>query len=216
MKLFEGINPLPEEALSLNAEDILQRVRKVMLYGDVTEESAKDLVCQLLAIKEVDFDLEFEETKASSKKIDVAFVPRLAYKPIEIYVSTNGGIIDEMMSIYDTIRIVKEFCDVPTVGVGKIKSAGVLILAAGTKGSRRIFRNCRVMIHNPWSEQRGTVVQVSAETEELQRMTELYKQLLIEETEMTEELLDDILKRNIDYYLTAEQAVELGIADEVI
>ena len=53
-----------------------------------------------------------------------------------------------MFSLYDTMRFVKETCDIETLGVGKVMSAGVLIFAAGTKGKRKIGANCRVMIHS--------------------------------------------------------------------
>ena len=95
-------------------------------------------------------------------------------------------------------------------------SAGVLLLAAGTKGSRRIGKNCRVMIHSVMGGQHGPVFNLENEMEEVKLLQEQYIDLLIQETDMTKRYIKKLLGRKVNVYLTAEEAVELGIADEVI
>ena len=68
-------------------------------------------------------------------------------KPM-VYISTYGGSADDMFGLYDIMRQVKDTSEIHTVGVGKVMSAGVLLLAAGTNGKRKIGKRCRVMIHS--------------------------------------------------------------------
>jgi len=106
-----------------------EEMRSLALMGDVTEEKASELIMALLLLTE----LSGEEPP---------------WKPMKMYVSTYGGSADEMFGIYDMMTKVKTQCEIHTIGLGKVMSAGTLLLAAGTKGKRLIGRNCRVMIHS--------------------------------------------------------------------
>jgi ATP-dependent Clp protease protease subunit len=133
----------------------------------------------------------------------------------ELIVSTNGGSALEMFSIYDTIRMIKEKAPVCTVGLGKVMSAGVLVLACGTKGRRKIGKNCRVMIHGVASGYAGSIHSLENELEEVQWIQQQYIRILAAETDMTQKYIKNLISRKVNVYLTAEQAVEYGIADEV-
>ena len=103
--------------------------RSIMFVGEVTEERAADLISALLVLAQTkDEDAERAD-------------------PIKLYVSTYGGSADEMFGIYDVINFCKQFCDIETIGLGKVMSAGTLMLACGTKGKRKLGKHCRVMIH---------------------------------------------------------------------
>ena len=104
-------------------------IRTMGLFGDVDEEKAGDVLMGLLLL-----------TDLSGKEAP--------YEPITLYISTYGGSADEMFGIYDMMTKVKAQCEVHTIGIGKVMSAGTLILAAGTKGKRKIGKHCRVMIHS--------------------------------------------------------------------
>jgi ATP-dependent Clp protease protease subunit len=95
-------------------------------------------------------------------------------------------------------------------------SAGVLLLAAGTKGHRKISKNCRVMIHSVIGASHGELHNLVNEMEEIQKLQETYIDCLIKETKMTKRQLKKMLQRKVNVYLTAEKAIELGIADIIV
>ena len=121
-----------------------------------------------------------------------------------------------MFSVYDTIRDMRQRCEVRTVGLGKVMSAGVLLLACGTKGHRKIGANCRVMIHGVISGQHGHLDDVENEFEEAKITQESYVSALAEETNMKKTYIKKLIGRKTNVYLNAKQAVELGIADIII
>lgn len=180
---------LPEgfEQLMMQQSD---NSRIVMLHGDVNEHSIANVINQLLQLA------------AASKK------------PIYLVVSTYGGSIDEMFSLYDTIKFLP--CPVHTIGLGKVMSAGVLLLSSGSKGKRMIGRAARVMMHPVSGGVIGNVFEILNESKEAQRLHNLMIDMMLKETKMTRDQLDNIMKVGYDFYLTAEQAIELGIVDKII
>ena len=136
--------------------------------------------------------------------------------PIEFYLSTYGGSADDMFALYDIMRLVREDVIIRTVGLGKVMSAGVLLLAAGTKGERRIAKNCRVMIHSVMGGNQGDLHNMLNEMEAIEQLQQMFVNCLVEETKMTKSQLKKMLDRKVNVYLSAEEAVELGIADIII
>ena len=185
---------MPQEEIS---------IRKVMLYGDITEESSLELIGSLFSIKEFDRTPDVENNG-------------YIYEPFELYISTYGGSASDMFAIYDIMRQIREECDISTIGVGKVYSAGTLLLAAGTKGKRKIGKNCRVMIHDIVSGTSGSLHDLKNELKEINMIQKQYISMMARETNMTEREIRNLIKKKINVYLTAEQAVEMGIADEVI
>ena len=96
------------------------------------------------------------------------------YEPFRFMVATNGGSAPDMFAIYDSMREIREECEIHTIGQGKVMSAGVLLLAAGTKGERRIGKHCRVMIHGVVSGQQGYIQDVENEFEEAKITQKMY------------------------------------------
>jgi ATP-dependent protease ClpP protease subunit len=94
-------------------------------------------------------------------------------------------------------------------------SAGVLIMAAGTKGRRKIGENCRVMLHGVASGHVGQIHNLENELDEAKWTQNRYVKALVKETDMTEKYIKKLFDRRQNVYLTAEESVELGIADEV-
>ncbi len=173
------------------------------IYGELNEEKCSEAVYSLLLLKE------------SGRKIDPE-TGEESYDPIDFYISTYGGSAAEMFAVYDTMRDIRDICPVHTHGVGKVMSGGVLLLAAGAKGHRRIGKNCRVMIHGVISGQHGRLEDVENEFEEAKLTQRLYFRALAEESNMTEKYLKKLIQRRTNVYLDAEEAVELGIADIII
>ena len=177
-----------------------------MMYGDVNEERASDIVSALLLLGDKKRVKKAQDKLPEGEELD----------DITFYLSTYGGSADDMMAIYDMMRLTKKNRDIETVGMGKIKSAGTLILAAGTKGKRKIMKNCRVMIHAVSAGSMGTIHNLQNEMEEIQNIQDSYIAALCKETLLTKRQLKKMLDQKVNVYLTAEEAVEYGLADEVI
>lgn len=182
------------------------RMRTLGLIGDVDEEKAGDIIYALLTLKEIG---KREETNEKGKT-------KTVFDPIEMYVCTHGGSASDMFAIYDIMRQVKKECPIETIGVGKVMSAGVLLLAAGTKGKRKIGKNCRVMIHSVLAGSEGPLHNLENELAEIRWTQERYISALIAETKMTQTTINKLLQKHVNIYLSAEEAVKYGIADEVI
>ena len=138
------------------------------------------------------------------------------YEPFDMVISTSGGIAAEMFAVYDVMRMIKQDCEIGVLALGKVMSAGVLILAAGTKGKRKIGRNCRVMLHGVKAGQAGYVHEMETELAEVKWNQQRYLDCLEECTELTMKQLKRFVARKSNVYLTAEEAVQYGIADEII
>jgi ATP-dependent Clp protease protease subunit len=177
--------------------------RIIGLFGSVEEEKAGELCYHLITMSEP--KPAFMEDEEPEPLEDITF-----------YVSTYGGSADDMFSIYDVMNFAKSRCDVSTVGLGKVMSAGVLILAAGTKGKRKIGRNCRVMIHAVSSGNVGTIHNLVNELGEIQNLQEAYIDAIVENSNFTKRSLKKLMDRKVNVYLSAEEAIEYGIADALI
>lgn len=172
--------------------------RSIMFVGEVTEERAADLISALLVLSQTkDADAERAE-------------------PIKLYVSTYGGSADEMFGIYDVVNYCKKFCDIETIGLGKVMSAGTLMLASGTKGKRKLGKHCRVMIHAVNGGQVGDIHNLQNELEQTVSLQDSYIQALSHETNMTKKQIQTLINRKVNVYLTAEEAIEKGLADEIL
>ena len=175
-------------------------LRTIGIFTDVEPEKIAELVHALLYLNETN-KMEPDPEK---------------HLPIDFYISTYGGSADDMFALYDIMRQIKKTTEIHTIGMGKVMSAGVLLLAAGTKGKRKIGKYCRVMIHSVIGGSHGSLPNLANEMEAMQQIQKDYIQVLVEETSMTKKQLKNMLERKVNVYLSAEEAVELGIADEII
>ncbi|NCV64192.1 MAG: hypothetical protein EBW49_09845 [Betaproteobacteria bacterium] len=106
--------------------------------------------------------------------------------------------------------------DISTIGIGKVMSAGVPLLAAGTKGKRFLAENARIMIHNASAGAAGIIPTMEEEINEFKNIQDMYIRLLSENTNMSEKKIRAMLKKKANIYLSAKQAIELGIADHIL
>ena len=188
-----------------------QELRTMTVMGDIDEEISKDIVSALWYLKSNASVLEpAEPDNPECEEL------KEVIRPIEIVISTNGGNADDMFAMYDAIRWVRQDVDVETFGLGKVMSAGTLLLAAGTKGKRKIGKHCRVMIHSVIGGSVGPMHQLDNEMKEVKAIQESYIKAICEETNLTERKLRTLLKKKINIYLTAEEAVEYGFADIIV
>ena len=137
-------------------------------------------------------------------------------KPILFYLSTYGVNADDMFALYDLMRVVRRETEIHTVGLGKVMSAGVLILAAGTKGHRYIGKNCRLMIHSVMGGNQGNLHDMLTEMDAIENLQQMFIECLVAETDLTESKIKKMLERKVNIYLSAEEAVKYGIADTIV
>jgi len=178
--------------------------RTIGLFGDVGEQTCADVISNLIVLSKTG---EIPKNERKNK---------YTHEPIEFYVNTHGGSASDMFAIYDMMRQVRKSCEINTIGMGKIMSAGVLIMAAGTKGKRKIGAHARVMIHSVLGGSEGPLHNLQNEFDEIKFVQEAYTKALIKETNLTPKAMKDLLERHVNIYLSAEEAVKYGIADEVI
>jgi ATP-dependent Clp protease protease subunit len=133
-------------------------------------------------------------------------------KDISLYINTPGGSVTSGLAIYDTMQFVK--CDVATYCVGQATSMGALLLAAGNKGKRYGLPNSRIMIHQPWGGVQGAASDISIQAKEILRLREMLEQVLMRHTGQPLEKIKKDSDR--DYFMSASEAKDYGIIDEVI
>lgn len=136
--------------------------------------------------------------------------------PVDFYVNSAGGVASDMFAMYDFIREVRETMEIHTHGLGKVMSAAVLLLASGTKGKRKIGKYCRVMIHSVIAGSSGALHDLKNEMKEIQTIQDMYIDALASETKLTKKKLKDLFAKNVNVYLSAEEAVKYGIADIIV
>jgi len=202
-----------------------EELRLLGLYGEIEEVKVSQLIGALIDMSEANsMNLEKQEERAADSntstdgEVSEGLEENQAKKvrPIEMLVSTPGGNADDMFALYDIMRVVREKCEIVTYGIGKVMSAGVLLLASGTKGRRKIGANCRVMIHSVMAGSQGSIHDIENEMEEIKFMQNAYIKALSAETKMSQKKLKTMINKKVNIYLSAEEAVELGIADIIV
>ena len=192
---------------ALLAEDPKPELRMTGIYGDINEDRCSEAVYGLLALHLTGTEQHLSDPKDENSEIIET------YQPVDFIVSSHGGLAADMFSVYDVMRDLRDRTPIHTKGLGKVMSAGVLLLAAGTKGERRIGKYCRVMIHGVMAGQHGYLADVENEFKETRAIQRMYVQALAEETNMTETYVRKLMNKKTNVYLDAEEAVKLGIAD---
>lgn len=174
------------------AYDIYSRLLKervVFLVGEVNDQTANLVIAQLLF-------LESENPE----------------KDISLYINSPGGSVSAGLAIYDTMLFIKP--DVSTLCMGMAASMGAFLLAAGTKGKRFSLPNSRVMIHQPLGGARGQASDIEIQAREILYLRERLNKVLSDRTGQTIETIAKDTDR--DNFMSAEQAKEYGLIDQVI
>lgn len=132
-------------------------------------------------------------------------------KDIHLYINSPGGSVYAGLAIYDTMQLIKP--EVSTICVGMAMSMGAFLLAAGAKGKRSALPNSRVMIHQPSSGFQGTAADIEISARETLRIREHLDELLAQNTGQSIETINKDTER--DYYLSAQEAMDYGLVDNV-
>jgi len=133
-------------------------------------------------------------------------------KDIHVYIHSPGGHVTAGMAIYDTMQYVT--ADVCTYCIGQAASMGAFLLAAGTKGKRFALPNARIMIHQPLGGAQGQATDISIQAQEILRMKKSLNEILAKHTGQTFEQIEKDTDR--DHFMTAEEAKNYGLIDEVL
>ena len=157
--------------------------------GGITDDLANLVVAQLLFLESEDPD-----------------------RDIYLYINSPGGVVTGGLAIYDTIQFIKP--DVSTLCIGQAASMGAVLLAAGTKGKRGALPNARIMIHQPLGGAQGQASDIQIQARELQRIRERLNEILARHTGRDVEQIAKDTDR--DFFMTADEAREYGIVDQVI
>ncbi len=135
-----------------------------------------------------------------------------ADKDISLYINSPGGEITGLFAIYDTMQFIKP--EIATYCMGQAASAAAVLLAAGTKGKRHALPHARILIHQPYGGAAGQAADIEIQAKEIGRMRELLERILAHHTGQTMERLNKDTDR--DFIMSADEAKEYGIIDEVI
>lgn len=172
--------------------DIFSRLLKdriVFLGGPVTDDSANLVVAQMLF-------LEMEDPDA-----DIMF-----------YINSPGGSVSAGLAIYDTMQYLK--CEVSTLCIGLAASMGAFLLSAGAKGKRKALPNAEIMIHQPSGGASGMASDIAIHAEQILRIRKNLNEILAKNTGKPLEIIERDVDR--DHFLTAQEAKEYGLIDEII
>jgi len=171
--------------------DIYSRLledRIVFLGTEVTDTSANLVIAQMLYLEAKDPD-----------------------KDIQFYINSPGGSVSAGMGIYDTMQYIK--CDVSTICVGLAASMGAVLLTAGEKGKRFALPNSEILIHQPSSGTQGQASDMAIHVEHILKMRKRIYQILSEKSGQPLEKIEKDSDR--DYFMSAEEAREYGLIDQV-
>jgi ATP-dependent Clp protease, protease subunit len=133
-------------------------------------------------------------------------------KDIHLYINSPGGSVTSLLAIYDTMEFIKP--DVSTICMGQAASAAAVLLAAGTPGKRFALPHSRILIHQPSGGAEGQSTDIEIQAREIQRIRDLLDQILAEKTGQSLSKITADTDR--DFIMTADEAVEYGIIDQVL
>ena len=185
---------LEQTAKGERSYDIYSRLLKdrvIMLDTDVNEHTASLLVAQMLFLESENPD-----------------------KDISLYINSPGGSVTAGMAIYDTMQFIK--CDVQTIVMGQACSMGSLLAQAGAAGKRMILPHARHMIHQPSGGASGQATDIQIQAREIQKMKQYLTEIYVAHNtqgKTYEELSADMER---DLFMSAQEAVDYGLADKII
>ncbi len=174
---------------TLDIYSLLLRERIVFLGTPISDQVANLIVAQLLFLERDDPE-----------------------KDISLYIHSPGGIISSGFAIYDTMQLIR--CDVSTICVGLAASMGTLLLCAGAKGKRYTLPNATIHMHQPMGGAQGQASDIAIAANEIIRMQEKLRTIIATHTGQPYDRIAKDTDR--DFYLSAEQAVEYGLVDEIL
>jgi len=174
---------------TLDIYSLLLKERIIFLGTPINDQIANLIIAQLLYLEREDPD-----------------------KDISLYINSPGGVVSSGLAIYDTMQLMR--CNVSTICVGSAASFGTVLLCAGTKGKRYALPNATIHMHQPMGGVQGQASDIAIHAKEILRLQEKLNHIIANHTGQAFEKVSKDTDR--DFFLSAEQAVEYGIADEIL
>ena len=176
-------------------------------------ERSYDIFSRLLKDRIVFMDGEINDISADLVVAQLLFLDGQEHeKDINLYINSPGGSVTAGLAIYDTIQHLKS--NVHTICLGQAASMAALILTAGTAGKREILPSARVLIHQPWGGAQGQARDIGIQSREIIRLKKMTIEYFAYHTGKTVEQVASDMER--DLYMSAEDAVEYGVADSIL
>lgn len=177
---------------------LLNEDKNIYIFGNISEKMSFEVVADLVEL--------------SANIVNNGMIN----PEITIFLNTEGGDLTEMYAIYDMIKFVQnKGIDVSIIGLGKVMSAGLTLLGAGTKGKRKVSKNTRLMFHEIRTEYSGDISELRAEIKESDFVQDQYLTCLVNDTSKNRAHYEQILKERVNHYFSPETAIEWGLIDEV-
>jgi ATP-dependent Clp protease protease subunit len=176
-------------------------------------ERSYDIYSRLLEDRIVFIQGTVHEMMANAVVAQLLFLQKEAKnQDIQMFINTPGGDVNAGLAIFDTMKYVS--CDISTVCIGQAASMGAVLLSAGTKGKRHALPSARVMIHQPWGGAGGTAGDIGIQTREILRLKKHLNQILADASGKKLSAVEKDTDK--DYFLSAAEAKEYGLIDDVI
>tara|TARA_Y100001963_G_C6754910_1_gene436276 strand:+ start:548 stop:1120 length:573 start_codon:yes stop_codon:yes gene_type:complete len=179
------------------------RARKLYLAAQVNQKSMNDLTKAIISINEHDRLLE---------KLYPAYNVTYTAPPIEIYIDSYGGAVYQCMGLLGVME--KSVTPIHTLAVGAAMSCGFMILISGHK--RFGYRHSTPLYHQVSTGFWGKVKDMEESLEETKRLQKKIEDITLEKTSISKKRLKEVLKNKIDWFMTAEEALQLGVIDEIL
>lgn len=190
-----------------------EKIHNIYLNGDVNETMWQTLVDKINEIKSADDDIA-DQNLASLMSVGIE--AQIIRPAINIYLNTFGGYIYDMFSIYDEIRKLTQEYEVNIYCVGKIMSAGTIVMLAVDLEHRFAYPNTTFMYHTLSSYNFGKIKDMEEDIEENKRLHKLMWTIFKNNTEIPEDKLDEVYKCKKDWYITADQAKKFKIVSKIV
>jgi ATP-dependent Clp protease protease subunit len=174
---------------TLDIYSLLLKERIIFLGFPINDQIANLIIAQLLYLEREDPD-----------------------KDISLYINSPGGVVSSGLAIYDTMQLMR--CNVSTICVGSAASFGTVLLCAGAKGKRYALPNATIHMHQPMGGVQGQASDIAIHAKEIIRLQEKLNHIIANHTGQAFEKVSKDTDR--DFFLSAEQAVEYGIVDEIL
>lgn len=197
----------------MSIEAIRNQVMPMVIEQTPRGERAYDIYSRLLKERIIFVGTPIDDDMANIIIAQLLFLEAEdPEKDAYMYINSPGGVVTAGLAVYDTMQYIKT--PISTICIGQAASMGALLLCAGDKGKRYALSNARIMIHQPLGGAQGQATDIEIQTQEILRMKRLLNEILSKHTGQPLSSIEKDTDR--DYYMSAKQAMDYGLIDEVI
>lgn len=197
----------------INSFDLAMNLVPMVVEQTGRGERAYDIYSRLLKERIIFINGPVEDQMAMLVCAQLLFLEaENPEKPINLYINSPGGVVTAGMAIYDTMQFIKP--EISTLCMGQAASMGSLLLTAGATGKRYALPNARIMVHQPSGGFQGQASDIERHAQDIIKMKRRLNEVYVKHTGQTYEVIEKTLDR--DHFMTAQEAKEFGLIDEVL